>query len=463
MKYLLPILVLIAVLIAGFVGGVWISGDTHTEQVQALKTYICPMHPTVVSDKPGSCPICGMDLVEREMDGGHGHEMQADRETYICPMHPTVVSDKPGSCPICGMDLVVKKADVSSVQNGSVQIDPTTIQNIGVKTMMVEKQPLKRTVRAVGRVDYDETRIMDVNSKVAGWVEQLFVDYTGQWVEKGQPLLALYSPELVAAQEEYLTALNYAERMRDGVVRDVAQSADDLLAAARQRLLYWDISAGQIAELKKMRQVGRTMPILAPRSGIVTHKDVLEGAYIGSGQHLYRIADLSVVWIYADVYEYEMPWISKGQRAEVSLSYLPGGQFEGKVDYIFPFMNEKTRTVQVRMIFDNADGALKPDMYADVVIRPEVGREGVVIPAQAVIHSGTRRIVVMAHGDGRFEPREIHIGVETEDGYEVLRGLNSGEEIVTAAQFLIDSESNLKAALAGMRGDVGGHGGHGGH
>ncbi len=462
MKYLLPILVLIAVLIAGFVGGVWVSGDTHIEQVQALETYICPMHPTVVSDKPGSCPICGMDLVEKKMDGGHGHEMHAGHETYICPMHPTVVSDKPGSCPICGMDLVVKEADASSAQNGNVQIDPVTIQNIGVKTMVVKKQPLKRTVRAVGRVDYDETRIMDVNSKIAGWVEQLYVDYTGQWVEKGQPLLALYSPELVAAQEEYLTVLDYAERMRDGAVREVAQSADDLLAAARQRLLYWDISVGQIAKLEKMRQVGRTMPILAPRSGIVTHKDVLEGAYIRSGQHLYRIADLSVVWIYADVYEYEMPWVSKGQRAEVSLSYLPGEQFEGKVDYIFPFMNEKTRTVQVRMIFDNADGAFKPDMYADVVIRPELGREGIVIPVQTVIHSGTRRVVVMAHGDGRFEPREIHTGVETEDGYEVLRGLNPGEEIVTAAQFLIDSESNLKAALAGMRGDPVKHGGHGG-
>ena len=459
MKYLIPILALIA----GFVGGVWISGDTHTEQVQAMKTHICPMHPTVVSDKPGSCPICGMDLVQKEMNGGHRHDAQMEHETYICPMHPTVVSDKPGSCPICNMDLVEKEVTGSSEGEATVQIDPATIQNIGVKTMVVAKQPLKRTVRAVGRVDYDETRIMDVNSKIAGWVEELYVDYTGQWVKKGQPLLALYSPELVAAQEEYLTALDYAERMRGGVDRDVAQGADDLLAAARQRLLYWDISTGQIAELEKTRQVGRTMPILAPRSGIVTHKDVLEGAYIGSGQHLYRIADLSVVWIYADVYEYEMPWVSKGQRAEVSLSYLPGEQFEGKVDYIFPFMNEKTRTVQVRMVFDNADGALKPDMYADVVIRPEVAREGIVIPVQAVIHSGTRRVVVMAHGDGRFEPREIHTGVETEDGYEVMRGLNPGEEIVTSAQFLIDSESNLKAALAGMRGDVGGHGGHGGH
>ncbi len=411
MKYLMPVLALIA----GFAGGVWISGDTH--RARALTTHICPMHPTVVSDKSGTCPICGMDLVKKE-------------------------------------------TDPSPAQNGQVQIDPAVIQNIGVKTLVVKAQPLKRAVRAVGRVDYDETRIMDVNSKIAGWVEQLYVDYTGQWVEKGQPLLALYSPELVAAQEEYVTALDYAERMREGSDRNVARNAADLLAAARQRLLYWDISADQIAELKTTRQAARTMPILAPRSGIVTHKDVLEGAYIESGQHLYRIADLSRVWVYADVYESEMSWIAEGQRAEMALAYPRlntlddppafSTRFEGQVDYIFPFMNQKTRTVQVRIAFDNADGALKPDMYADVVIRPEVARKAVVVPAQAVIHSGTRKVVVMALGNGKFEPREIHTGVETEDGYEVLRGLNPGEQIVTSAQFLIDSESNLKAALAGM-------------
>ena len=441
MKYVIPILALIA----GFAGGVYIAGDTHTERVQATAKYICPMHPTVVSDAPGTCPICNMDLVEKEMEVERGAQATAK---YICPMHPTVVSDAPGTCPICNMDLVKKEGTPS--QSGQVQIDPVTRQNIGVKTMVVKRQPLTRTIRALGRVDYDETRIMDVNSKLAGWVEQLYVDYTGRWVERGQPLLALYSPELVAAQEEYLTALDYADRMRDEANKDAAQNAADLLSAARQRLLFWDISAAQITELQKMRRVGRTMPILAPRSGIVTHKDVLEGAHIASGQHLYRIADLSVVWIYADVYEYEMAWISKGQRAEVALTHSPGERFDGKVDYIFPFMNQKTRTVQVRMAFANADGALKPDMYAHVVIRPEVARDALVVPAQAVIHSGTRRIVIIAHGNGKFEPHEIRTGVETEGGYEVLSGLKPGDQIVTAAQFLIDSESNLRAALAGF-------------
>ena len=441
MKYVIPMLTLIA----GFAGGVWIAGDTPTERAQAGATHICPMHPTVVSDAPGTCPICNMGLVAKEMDGERGAQAGAK---YICPMHPTVVSDAPGTCPICNMDLVKKEGAPS--QSGQVQIDPSTIQNIGVKTMVVKRQPLARTIRALGRVDYDETRIMDVNSKLAGWVEQLYVDYTGRWVERGQPLLALYSPELVAAQEEYLTALDYADRMREGADEAVARNAAALLSATRQRLLFWDISAAQIAELEKTRRVGRTMPILAPRSGIVTHKDVLEGAHIASGQHLYRIADLSVVWIYADVYEYEMSWLSKGQRAEVALAYLPGERFDGKVDYIFPFMNQKTRTVQVRMAFDNADGALKPDMYAQVVIRPEVARNALVVPAQAVIHSGTRRVVIIARGNGKFEPHEIRTGAETEDGYEVLNGLKSGDQIVTAAQFLIDSESNLRAALAGF-------------
>ena len=266
-------------------------------------------------------------------------------------------------------------------------------------------------------------------------------------------MLALYSPELVAAQEEYLTALDYAARMRESAGRDVARNAADLLSAARQRLLYWDISADQIAALEKTRQVGRTMPILAPRAGIVTHKETCWKARTSARGNT-CIASRICRWcgFYADVYEYEMSWLSKGQRAEVTLMYLPGERFDGKVDYVFPFMNQKTRTVQVRMAFDNTDGALKPDMYADVVIRPEVAGKAIVVPAQAVIHSGTRRVVIIAHGKGKFEPHEIRTGVETEDGYEVLTGLNPGDQIVTAAQFLIDSESNLRAALAGFEG-----------
>jgi len=367
------------------------------------------------------------------------------------------VSDKPGACPICNMDLVKKEAETGSMQDGktaTVQIDPGTIQNIGVKTMAIKKQPLERTVRTVGRVDYDERRLTDVNTRVAGWVEKLYVDYTGQAVKRGQRLLELYSPELVVAQEEYLTALDYEKRVSGSVSPEVAQNARDLLQAARQRLVYWDISEKQIETLQQTRQTRRTLTIFVPQSGIVIHKAVVVGKHIQSGEHLYRIADLSKVWVFADVYEYEMPWVKRGQNAEVTLSYLSGRKFEGKVEYIFPFMDKKTRTVKVRITFDNTDGALKPDMHTDVMIRSEVARRGIVIPAQSVIHSGTRRVVVMALGEGKFEPREIHVGVETEAGYEVKDGLEAGEVIVTSAQFLIDSESNLKAALAGMSGQA---------
>lgn len=415
-RYIIPSLMLIL----GVLGGVWIGGYTHIEQIEVSGKYICLMHLAVVFDKPGSCAICNMDLVKKEV---HQSGMQRGK-------------------------------------TATVHIDPVTVQNIGVKTMDVELQALDRSVKTVGRVDYDERGITDVNTKVAGWVEKLYVDYTGQSVKSGQHLLELYSPELVAAQEEYLTALGYAQRLSELGFSEVAQNAQELLEAARQRLLYWDISDVQIAELKKTRQVKRTLTIFAPKSGIVIHKAVVDGKHIQSGEHLYRIADLSKVWVFAEVYEYEIPWVSEGQVVEVSLSYLPSRKFHGKVDYIFPFMEKKTRTVQARMVFDNADGVLKPDMYADVLIRQDAVRKGIVIPTQAVIHSGTRRVVVMVLGEGKFEPREIHVGFETEDGYEVLQGLTEGEKIVTSAQFLIDSESNLKVALAGMSGDGGGMVGH---
>ncbi len=393
-------------------------------------------------------------------DHGTGHEA-TEAATYRCPMHPTMVSERPGSCPICGMDLVADKTHGEAHVSGErkmesgrgVKIDPATVQNIGVKTAVVERQPLVRTVRTVGRVDYDETRMTDVNTKVTGWVERLFVDYTGQMVKKGQPLLEIYSPELVAAQEEYLTALDYNQRLMESASEEIAAGALDLLRSARQRLLYWDITEEQIAELERTRQVKRTMTLHSPQQGVVVHKDVFDGAHIKAGQHLYRIADLSRVWIYAHIYEYELPWIKMGQEAEVELSYEPGKTFRGKVTYVYPFLESKTRTVKVRMVFPNPGIKLKPEMYANVKIKPVVSRNAVVVPTQAVIRSGTRNVVILDLGEGRFLPREVVLGVEAEGVTEAIKGLAEGDRIVTSAQFLIDSESHLKAALATMGGD----------
>lgn len=392
--------------------------------------------------------------------GGDAHEHE-QATVYRCPMHPTVVADRPGSCLVCGMDLVADRAEPASVASagdemsavGTIQIDPVTVQNIGVKTQVVSREQLNRTLRTVGRVDYDETSMTDVNTKIAGWVEKLHVDYTGQLVEKGQPLLEIYSPELVAAQEEYLTALDYKRRLEASADADARMGGLDLLEASLQRLRYWDVTDAQIRQLERTDAVGRTMTVYSPQEGIVVHKAVFEGAHIEPGQHLYRIAELSPVWVYADIYEYELPWVREGQAAQVELSYLPGKRFNGTVTHVYPFLDPKTRTVKLRMSFPNPDRALKPEMYANVWIHSEVSTDSLVIPAHAVIHSGERFLAVVSLGGGRFQPREIEIGVEADGSYQVLAGLSEGEQIVTSAQFLIDSESNLKAALRAMVGE----------
>lgn len=387
-------------------------------------------------------------------DGSATHE--SGPSVHRCPMHPTVVSDRPGSCPICGMDLVMDQAGGSGhggdhgEEAGEVRIDPSTVQNMGVRIGVVERRPLSRTVRTMGRVDYDETGKTDVNTKVTGWVEKLYVDFSGQEVKKGQPLLDIYSPELVAAQEEYLTALDYVRRLEEGASAEALDGAKALLSAARRRLMYWDIAEAQIADLERTRKAKRTMTIHSPQEGVVVHRAVYDGAHIKAGEHLYRIADLSRVWVYADIYEYELPWISRGQSAEVVLSYAPGREYRGVVSYVYPFLESRTRTAKVRMVFDNPELELKPEMFATVKILSEASKEAVVVPAEAVIRTGERSVVILELGEGRFSPREVKLGVEADHVYEVTHGLSGGERIVLSAQFLIDSESNLKAALQTM-------------
>jgi membrane fusion protein, copper/silver efflux system len=413
----------------------------HSRSVEA--TYICPMHPTVISRNPGSCPICAMDLVE----AANTNQATANRKIayWRAPMDPSYTAPEPGKSPM-GMDLVPVYQDELG-QEGTVLIDPTTIQNIGVSTTVVESRALSRTVRAVGRLDYDETGMSDVNSKTAGWVENLFVDYTGQLVKEGQPLLELYSPNLVNAQEEYLTALDYQRRLQESGSAAAAVGARDLVDAAAQRLRYWDITQFQIDALGASRRVRRTMTLYAPRSGVVVHKAVLDGAHIKVGQHLYRIADLSTVWLHADVYEYELSSIALGQSAVARLSYMPGRVFSGRITYISPFLDPTTRTAQVRLRLSNPDGTLKPGMFANLELDAPLDEETPVLPAQAPIRTGQRAVAIVSLGDGLFQPRQIELGIEANGYVQVLAGLAPGTRVVTAAQFLIDSESNLKAAI----------------
>jgi multidrug efflux pump subunit AcrA (membrane-fusion protein) len=344
------------------------------------------------------------------------------------------------------------------MSDGGVLIEANTIQNIGVRTIPVERRDLVRKVRAVGRVAYDERRITHVHTKVRGWVEKLFIDYVGQKVERGQPLLEIYSPELVTTQEELLLAVRYRAATQESPFEDVRGGGESLLRAAKRRLALWDIPERDIERLLETGEVKRTLTLYAPAGGVVTRLGLRRGMKVEPNSNLYTIVDLSRVWVLANVYEYELPWIELGQQATVELSYLPGEPMRTEVTYISPFLDPKTRTTEIRFELDNSAGKLKPEMFGNTVIEGSPRPDVLAIPADAVIRSGTRSVAVVALGEGRFEPREIELGLDSGDGWlEVLGGLHEGEDVVISSQFLIDSESKLREAhrklLAATKGE----------
>ena len=414
--------------------------------------YRDPMNPQITSPTPKKAAD-GMDFVPvyDESSGTSGKKTIA---FYRDPMHPWYTSDKPGTAPDCGMDLVpvYEGGDDSK----GIKIDPVTVQNIGVKIETVERRKLSKVIRAVGKVDFDETKVYSVNSKIMGWVEKLHVDYTGKAVRKRDPLMELYSPELVSTQEEYLQAIRYTEQLQQSSIDEARRGADELRESAKRRLLYWDISESEIQALEKRGSPRKTMTISSPVDGIVMEKMVFKGQSVMAGMDLYKIADLSTLWILAEIYQYELPWVKVGQKADVELSYLPGKTFRGTITYVYPTLNMETKTAKVRVVVRNtANLDLKPEMFATVKITSPVVVDAVAVPDQAIIRSGERNIAVIALGGGYFDPREIRLGVMADGYVEVLDGIKEGEKIVTSSQFLIDSESNLKAAVGLMRGHEG--------
>jgi Cu(I)/Ag(I) efflux system membrane fusion protein len=335
---------------------------------------------------------------------------------YKDPMHPWITSDKPGKAPDCGMDLVPVYEGEEEMEDGIVKIDPVIVQNIGVKIEPVKRMNLTKTIRTVGRVDYDERKIAVITTKVSGWIEKLYVDYTGRFVKKGEPLFEIYSPELVTSQEEYLQALNYRESVARSGDPNIIEGANQLVESARKRLKYWDINEEQIKELENKKQVRKTLTLYSPVDGVVIEKNIFLGMKISQGMNLMKIADLSSVWIYADIYQYELPWVRVGEDAEVGVSYIPGKILKGKVVYIYPFLQPETKTIKVRLEFANPGYLLKPDMYVNVSIKSKVAINALAIPEQSVIRTGTRDIVVVALGRGRFKSVEVKLGVLA-DGY----------------------------------------------
>jgi RND family efflux transporter MFP subunit len=352
------------------------------------------------------------------------------------------------------MDYVPVYADDAdgATPEGVVRVDPATIQSAAVRTEVVARRDLAKVVRTVGRVDYDETRLYSITTKVSGYVDTLYVNFTGENVRWDQPLLEIYSPEVVAAQQEYLLARNMAETLSARGRDEEFRAANDLVSSARLRLLFWDIPEHEIRELEDRGAPRKTVMLHSPVDGVVVEKSILEGAAIEPGMSLFQIADLSGVWVYADVFEYELPWISVGAEVEAELAYLPGRVFHGRIVYIDPYLSQETRTVRVRIELPNPQGeiVLRPGMFATVRLIAPPMRDVLAVPDQAVIRSGQRNLVVVALGEGRFASREVRIGVQAGDFIQILSGLSEGQRIVTSSQFLIDSESNLRAAVAAL-------------
>lgn len=414
------VLVVVAIVaLTAIVGGTWYwtqersAAASHAAAVQ----YRCPMHPAVISDRPGSCPICGMDLVPAGTIG------DAARPAQTGPEHPE--------------DLV------------PVRLSPTKVLRSGARSVAVELAPFIREVRAAGRVSVDESRYRQVHAKVSGWIEQLHADTVGQTVRAGQPLLEIYSPELLAAQQEFQVALSARTRLAQSGNAEIAGSGDALVAAARRRLELLDIATAEIDRLEAGGATRRTVTLISPIAGTILERNVAQGAQIEPGTEVVRVADLSRVWVLASIYEYELPYVREGQPAVMTLPYLPAREFHGRVGFVYPTLDASTRSVQVRVEFANPDLELKPEMFADVRILADLGQR-LSLPISAVMDTGKRQVVFADLGDGAFEPRTIEVGLRLADRLEVRSGVVAGERVLAEGNFFIDSESRLAAALEGV-------------
>ncbi|MEP7153522.1 MAG: efflux RND transporter periplasmic adaptor subunit [Nitrospira sp.] len=360
-------------------------------------------------------------------------------------------TDKPLPMPAPTGKNVEAKQEMPVTGANTMTIAPERLQTIGVKFQEATRRPLDKIVRTVGRVEIDERLVGRVNLKFEGWIEELRVSAIGDHVEKGQQLFTIYSPNLVATQEEYLLALQSYRELGTSEFPEVGRGAKELLEATRRRLRLWDIRNNHIEDLERTGTVLRTLPIHSPITGTVIRMEARAGTFVTPGTELYFIADLSRIWILADIYEYELPYIKVGQSASVTLSYDPNTKLHGHVGFIYPTLDSKTRTVKVRFELDNPGEKLKPGMYANVELTIPLGTK-LVVPRDAILESGERQLLFIHHGGGQLEWRSVKLGAKAGDWLEVVDGLKEGEHVVTGANFLIDSESQLKAAIGGMAG-----------
>jgi len=359
---------------------------------------------------------------------------------YVCPMHPQIVRDEEGSCPICGMDLVPKMIDPNQGKRPTVEIGSAVIQSMGIRTATVAKDTLWKYIRTVGRVAYDETRLAHVHPRAEGWLERLSLRAEGDPVKKGQKIGDLYSPDILAAQVDFLIALS----QRTG------KPNPERIEKARRRLALLGVPAATISRIQQRRKSQNTVPVVSPANGVVTLLGARQGMYVQPSMEIVTIADLSQVWVVVDIFEHQIDWLAEGLSAEITVPAYPSRTWEGKVQYLYPDLDPKSRTLRVRLAFDNPDGLLKANMFANVVIYGGPKREVLAIPSEALIETGERTAVVASLGDGRFQPVDVVVGMRRGDKVEILSGLKAGDQVVTSGQFLIDSESSLQASFSRM-------------
>ena len=370
---------------------------------------------------------------------------------WRAPMDPTEIYNHPGKSKM-GMDLIPVYEGEEAGGAGSIAVSPVVRQNMNLRIAPVERRDLAVTIRSFGKVAYAQDREFSVNTKISGWIEKLHVNTIGQTVRAGDPLLEIYSPELVSTQEEYRLALRNAEALGGSPYESLRENAARLVAAARERLKYWDIPDAEISRIETSGELRRTVLLRSQVSGVVTHKSVVQGDKVGPGMDLFKIADLSRVWVEVSVYESELPLLRLGQKAELSLDYQPGRTFVGEINFIYPYLDAKSQANNVRLVFPNPGLVLKPDMYATVRILVPSVKNALAVPSEAVLRSGTRDLLFVTRGEGEFEPREVKLGVESGDGYvQIISGVFDGESVVVSGQFLLDSESRTREAIAKMR------------
>lgn len=416
---------------------IFINISCKKEIKESIK-YHCPMHPSYISDKEGDCPICGMKLVPIEKE--------KKEIKYTCPMHPEIISDKKGKCPICGMDLVPieenKNTDFHKESIKEVKGSEEAIRISGIEKTKAYKGSLSSIIKAVGIVLPDERRVKSFHSKISGWIEKLFLNFEGQYIEKGKPILSIYSQEIYSAQLEFLSAKKAFDESKNSKYEEVKKSVEILYESAKKKLLLFDVPEDFIEKLEEEGTPQKSIFIYSPFSGFVIGKNVYEGMKIESGIELFKIADLSRIWVEAEIYEKEAPFVSLKQNCTIELPFDPSYKKEADVSYIYPYINSETRTIKLRIDIDNFDLKLKPSMYVDVKINlNEI--KGIIIPSSAVIDTGLRKIVFVEKEENNFTGREVEVGFSRDGKALITSGLEEGEIVASKGAFLLDSESKL--------------------